>query len=427
MFLVLLWFALILYEEIAQDTLLRWISLAHLGPILLLPMDIPYFFTIVYLIVNAFTRPHDAAKVLTHYPFLSLFLIIVVASTIIYTPQYGKMAIGEARKFYFLFLFPLLALASIRTPTHLHRLLLAIVFVAVSISVFGYQQLLMGPPVVRSTLRVFSAGGALILVFATFSVLIAHANGLAVVNRPVDNIMIGLFVPLIFVTHHRTVFLGATLGVVLLFGLYRHKMLFVLRAIAASILLFTVIASVFAESPAFERMFMKALMGIAEPQSDPTASWRMEGWRQQVTPLSRTELLFGKGLGSYYSWYNGTEEVISSPHNAYIQIILKFGLLGLIVYGFLVLSFFRNMRVVRDTLPRGPVRAYIEISVLNFAAAHAFMIGYDFSPIILIFYAMGISSINVLQEAGHIAARDARSVRDDLYHSVEQRSLVTRS
>jgi O-antigen ligase len=412
--LVLLWLAILLYEEIAHDMLFRWISLTQLGPILLLPMDIPYFLTIVYLSVGAIRRPEDAAKVLKDYPFLSIFLAIIIASTIIYTPQYGKMAIGEARKFYFFFFFPLMAVTSIKTPRGLNQLLLAILFVAVSISVFGYQQLVMGPSVVRSTLRVFSAGGALILLFTIFSVLIAHANGLAVVNRSTDNAMVGLFLPLIFMTHHRTVFLAATLGLVLLFALHRHKMLFVLKAIAASILLFTVIAGVFAGSPAFERMFLKALGGIAEPHSDQTASWRMEGWRQQLTALSRKELVFGKGLGSYYSWYNGTEKVISSPHNAYIQIILKFGLLGLLVYGMLVLSFIRKMRVVRSRLPPGPMRAYIEISLLNFTAAQAFMIGYDFSLIILIFYAMGITAVQIITKAREVVVHDLQGVSEDL-------------
>jgi hypothetical protein len=400
--LVMLWLITLLHQVIFPDA-----TLAQLGssftnlPILLLPMDVPYFFTLAYLMIKAATRGHEIVRAMKENPFLSLFLVIVVASTIMYTPLYGKSAIGEARKFFFHFFFPLLAVLSIKTWGDLRQFMLVIFFVAACISIVGYLQFVVGPSTMKSTMRVVSAQGSLILLFAVFSTLVIHINGLVIMSRAIDVVAVGLFLPIIIITHHRSVFLGGMLGLFLLFWLQRNKILFLSKIAIASIMLLTAMGAVFMNVPAFERLFMNAMEGIIAPRSDETASWRIEGWRQQLSSVSAKELLFGEGLGSYYRWFNRRTEVKADPHNAYVQIVLKFGLLGLVVYGLLVFSFFRKIFAVRKKLPPGPMRAYVEMSFLNLGAAHAYLTGYGFSLIILIFYAMGISAINLLQRVNY--------------------------
>ena len=300
--LTLLWLAVLFYEEIVHDAIAIFPSIGQLGSIYLLPMDIPYFFTGIYLSITAATRPHEIKRVVKDYPFLTLFILTVIASVVIYTPEYGKMAIGEARKSFFYFFFPVLTVTSIKTFANLHRLLLAVFFLAVGVSVLGYLLLFMGS---SSDLRPISAGGALILLFTIFSVLIAHTNNLVIANKTIDNVMVGLFLPLVVIPHHRTVFLAAILGLCILFGLHRRKVLFVIKAGATLVILFAVICVAFIMAPKFENIFMKALAGIADPHSDATASWRMEGWQKQLAALSERQVLFGQGLGSYYNWDHG--------------------------------------------------------------------------------------------------------------------------
>jgi O-antigen ligase len=408
--LALLWLAILLYEEVVLDALSLYPSLAQLGSVQLEPMDIPYFLTLIYLLTTAATRPHEIKNFLKNYPFLALFIIIVIGSVVIYTPEYGKMAIGEARRSFFYFFFPVLAVTSIKTFADLHRLLLGVFFLAVGVSVLGYLLLLIGPSVVRSSLRPISADGALILLFTIFSVLIAHTNNLVIVSKTFDNVMVGLFFPLVLIPHHRTVFIAAFLGSILLLALHQRKVLFVIKAGATSVILFAMICIVFIMVPRFESIFMKALAGIANPHSDTTASWRMEGWQKQLSALSQREVLLGKGLGSYYSWDVGNwqysnERVEVGPHNAYVEIVLKFGLLGLAVYVFLAFSFFRRMLVARRRLPPGPARAYIEFSLVTFGAAHACMTGYGFSLMVLVCYAIGITAVRLLQDGRAFTAQ----------------------
>ena len=90
----------------------------------------------------------------------------------------------------------------------------------------------------------------------------------------------------------------------------------------------------------------KQFMGIVSPENDPTASWRLYGWRWELEKIFSNPfwVLLGQGLGGYYSWYFGlTDEVIrTGPHNIYVEMWSKLGLLGLGLYFIAMLSFFRR-------------------------------------------------------------------------------------
>jgi len=287
------------------------------------------------------------------------------------------------------------------TVANLIRLLLGVFLLAVGVSFLGYTVLLFQG--FSSELRPISAGGALLLLLTIFSVMVAHANNMVIADKILDNVVVGVSLPLILIAHHRTVFITAILGLVLLLASYRHKAFFVIKTGAASVILVAVLCVAFMIVPRFEHIFMKALAGIADPYSDITASWRLEGWQKQLAALSERQVLFGKGLGSYYDWDVGNwrysnVRVKVGPHEAYVEVVLKLGLLGLAVYLLLAYSFFRKMLVARKKLKPGSAKAYIDMSLVTFGAAHVFMTGYGFSLITLVSYAIGITAVRLLQD-----------------------------
>jgi O-antigen ligase len=290
---------------------------------------------------------------------------------------------------------------SIKAPGDLQRLILAVFVLAICLAVIGYLSFVVDP----SSMRFVSAEAALTLLFIIFSILALHVNGMVIVNKVIDIIIAGLFFSIIVVTQHRSVFLACSLGLLLIFWLYRKKTTFLVKALIASIVILTVMGAVLINTPRFEHSLMKSLVGITNPGSDRTGSWRIAAWHEQLDKASAEELVYGKGLGSYYRWFYKGYEIKISPHNAYVEMISKFGVLGLVIYGLLVLSFFRKMFVVRKKLPPGPMRAYVEMSILSFGSAHAYMSGYGFPMIVLIFYAIGISTARLLQDFEEVAVQ----------------------
>jgi len=396
--IVLLWLGLPLIPEIARTP---FVSMGHLGSILLLPADIPYFFTIVYLIVAATTRPREIFKTLRADRFLTLFLLMVVVSVLINSPRYGKMAIGDARKTFFFFLFPLLAGMSIKTLKDLRRLALDVHLLAVCISLVGFVMLIQHPTIDRYGF--VNGEVALVVLFALFSLLVFHANGLVLISTAVDAASFVLFLSVLLISRTRSVYLGGGLGMLCLYVLRRDKAVLLLKTAALGTVLAVAAWVAFESKPSLTVEFVKPVAGLFHPYSDQNASWRMEGWRKRLASLSDTELLFGTGMGNYSTWYYGNEAVTAPAHDVYVEIVLKLGVVGLILYALLVFSFLRRMLRVRNRLPRGLVRACVEAGVVNFMAAQACMIAYDFALITLVFYGLGIAG------AGLFASEEAQT------------------
>jgi O-Antigen ligase len=396
--IVLLWLGIPLITEITTN---RFLSIGSIGPIVLLPADIPYFFTIVYLVVAAGTRPRQTFKTLRTDRFLALFLLMVVVSVLISSPGYGKMAIGDARKTFFFLLFPLLAAMSIKTLKDLRRLALDVHLLAICMSVVGYAVLILHPTIDR--FGFVNGEAALVVLFALFSALIFHANGLVLISRAVDAVTFVLFLSVLVISRSRNVFLAAGLGMLCLYVLRRDKGVLLLKTAVLAAVLGAAVWMAFESAPSLTGEFMKPLAGLLHPYSDQNATWRMEGWRKRLAPLSDSELLFGAGLGNYTSWHRGKQVIKAGAHDVYVEIVLKLGVLGLVIYALLVFSFLRRMLLVRNKLPKGLVRACVEAAVVNFIAAQASMIAYDFSLITMVFYGLGIAG------AGLAASEEAQT------------------
>jgi len=400
LFLVLLWIVLLLVTVLGGSYLnqLGFGSLDEATGYYFLPMDVAYFFTAIHLMINAVFRRDQVVSVIKENPFLSIFLFLIAVYIALYTPVYGKSAIGEARKFYFFFLFPLLTMLSIKEPRDLRRLTLAVFVVAACISVMGFVGLLMGKG--EGGYRTIPASGSLIVMFAALSIMVLYMNRVVVMNRIISAGMLGLFLSIVIITYHRSVWLAGGFGLLLLFGLHREKSVFFGKAVVASILVLGVLAITIITIPKFSSTIQGAARGMIDPYSDTTASWRMRMWEHELNRILETKPLFGEGLGGYYTWdAAGKPQMGLSPHNAYVQMILKFGLIGLTVYGLVVYEFFRKTLYVRKTLPQGPRRAYLEMGILNFGAAHAYMMAYGIDLIVLIFFAVGMSAVRLHRDS----------------------------
>jgi len=159
MLLVLLW-PFFLFIQVLP----RWWNPFEYQEYNILPIDLAYFFTICHLILSGMLRPKEVARTLKENPFLTLFLFVVGVYVVLYTPVYGKSAVGEARKLYFIFLFPLLTVLSIQKLRDLQRLMLSVFVVSGLISVLA----VVGLVVEKASYRTINANSSLILLFTVF-------------------------------------------------------------------------------------------------------------------------------------------------------------------------------------------------------------------------------------------------------------------
>jgi O-antigen ligase len=396
MFLILLWYVLSVPTLIFPD------FMAKSSGFYFLLMDPAYLFGITYIITASLYRPKDFIKCLKENKFLFIFLIVLIIYILLYTPVYGKSAIGEGRKVYFIFFFPIVVSLYVKNFQHLRQLLLATFFLAGIFIVVSLARLGMGVQL-RS---IANSNMALIFQLIIFSIIITHLNNSFITIRIIDISVLLLSLCILLLTQHRSVILAGLLGLVLLIWLYRNRSRILLKTAVACIAFLILVGIIMTGYPSFEKMTVNYIDGILDPQSDRTASWRMKGWHQQLSDLSTTELLFGEGLGNYYVWYVKGHAIRFEPHNGYVQIILKFGFLGLIVYVLLTVRFFRTVASVRNKLAPGIPRAFVEMGIVNFGAAHAYVMGYGFTLIMLVFYALGMNAVKQIVSNIALARQD---------------------
>jgi hypothetical protein len=401
MALISLWLVLFFVSTVFAD------MMNEVGSIFWIPMDPAYFFSVILLIIYALTRSKEFIRAIKANPFLTIFLAIILGYILIYMPVHGKSALGEARKAYFLFFFPLLTFLSIKTSNDLRRLILLTLFLTLAFLTISFVRF----RTVEYARALANAQMSLVFLFTIFSILIFHANGRAILGPIIDIIVLGFCLIFIVLTQHRSVVIGAAFGLLLICVLAQNKTLFFAKMSFAALACFAVIGIILSNTPDFEAAAAKRLSGIINPSSDHTGSWRMKGWSRQLDDLLiKNDLLFGQGLGGYYQAFNAFEKKgvsMVEPHNAYVQIITHFGLVGLVIYELLAFWFFWKIFAVRRSLPRGTMRAYVEMSILNFGAGQAFIVGYGFCLPILIFLAIGMSIIKLLEDSSQVGEQDA--------------------
>jgi hypothetical protein len=86
--------------------------------------------------------------------------------------------------------------------------------------------------------------------------------------------------------------------------------------------------------------------------------------------------------------------------------VMKFGLFGFCIYALLVGKFFLATLKARGKLSPGPRRACMEMGIVNFGAAHVYLMGYGIELSMLIFVALAM----VAAQLPEVSWRGTRTV-----------------
>ncbi|MCX6908203.1 MAG: O-antigen ligase family protein [Verrucomicrobia bacterium] len=188
-------------------------------------------------------------------------------------------------------------------------------------------------------------------------------------HRRLAGLVMVILVVLVFYAAHRTVVASMLATVPFLLLVARRHFIKATSIVVVSVAAF--VGLVVFLNPFFggtmELWFQRGFSGILSPLEDPTGSWRMYGWRaaMETTFSNPFWVLFGQGHGGYYYWFfNLTDDVIrTQPHNEYIHSWYKLGLVGLILYIGLLISFYKRafhfLKQSRNELHRSVIMIFM--------------------------------------------------------------------
>jgi len=137
----------------------------------------------------------------------------------------------------------------------------------------------------------------------------------------------------------------------------------------------------------------KDLIKIDEKYNN-TAAWRVAQWKAQIPKFCASPII-GEGFGGYWGVSGVQGDLGVSPHNLYIQTLVKLGTVGMLLYLIIVVKIFFKFK---QTIIKYKIKDESEMPILTLGlvvliAAHVFYVAYSFEYYSLLFIGLGVASL----------------------------------
>ena len=243
----------------------------------------------------------------------------------------------------------------------------------------------------RRTFRFITSYESLIISFALLALIVSNmSRNVFLKGVVIKNVtLIALLAAVIF-TQHRSVWVAMAAGLVYACLLLRRLSIKLVLA-GIVVLLLMVFLAPFIENTLSVDIFesvRKSAAFITNPSSDPTGSWRVIGWKQEIEAAMKNPI-FGQGLGGYSSWVANRKLLRVAVHNGYIMYFSKFGLIGCVLFFTGLFCWYRGM-ISYLRLEKNKLNKFLGQIILVCIFTHLiYSIFYSFSIFFWILLSMG--------------------------------------
>lgn len=327
----------------------------------------------------------------------ALFAALMAAEIVRGYPAHHLSSLGEFRfSFLMLAIIPYVAL-SFRTPESRRRLLIALIALLVGFPLLSAPIIgaLKGWAVGAPDHRYYPAFIVLGMVYGLVAWALARREGYLSAHGPWLAIASVLVAFWFVVEGHRSVWLAsaALAAALLVLGGIRLSRVWFWVTLLLLVGGAFVVGSVQYGSLTKAYVNSRAL-AFTDPTKDQTATWRMGEWKSQLERIKGQEA-FGLGFGTYYEVTFGTGGATRvQPHNLYVQMLLKIGVVGLMLYLVLLvatmLALVRAMAWLRE---QGSSEAVLPLLGAAFLVSScAFYFTYPLEPTTLLFVGLGLAT-----------------------------------
>ena len=133
-------------------------------------------------------------------------------------------------------------------------------------------------------------------------------------------------------------------------------------------------------SPDLIASIRQLLLAGLDPEQDPTGTW---GWRLELAASAIDQFaqnpMVGQGYGGHWNLLFGQELVTAPPHNQYLSLLVKCGLVGVLLFlGVMVAAIYSYFRHRSAIPPR--LRALFDTLFVVILASIPYGFAYDYVP-----------------------------------------------
>jgi len=125
-----------------------------------------------------------------------------------------------------------------------------------------------------------------------------------------------------------------------------------------------------------------------------SAAWRIAQWKAQIPKICASPII-GQGFGGYWGFSGVQGDLGISPHNLYIQTLVKLGTVGMVLYLIIVIKVFFKLKrtITKYKIMDNSEMAMLILGMVVLIAAHVFYIAYSFEYYSLLFIGLGLSCL----------------------------------
>ena len=137
------------------------------------------------------------------------------------------------------------------------------------------------------------------------------------------------------------------------------------------------------------------MLAFTNPVQDPDANWRLINWSFQLGRFFHSPII-GEGFGGYWGFSLYKNDIFVMPHNLYIMILAKLGLIGLILYLSINIKIFLKLKkaLVNLEFENRKQTAIIILAFISLIGANIYAIAYPIDPLYSwIFIGLGLAIV----------------------------------
>ena len=335
-----------------------------------------------------------------------LYVTWILISVVRGIPEYGHSAIGESR-FVVIWMCPYFAviygIRNLRQAESLMKLFLALSLVYIAYSLIWRMSVdLQGDLEILLRSRLFGADVAVALasIFVFFLSMLISGSVTRHKSIVVGLMVIcGLLMPFCARTGWVAMLISTAFVLVAWGGRSRLRnlafVLFVALTVAGIIIQLGLFGPGSRLDPTSEMGLGFVSTDVLHREGVGTSEWRIEGWMRLIRQTVATDPIFGQAFGGYYDIFDSKFEGVP-PHNEWLIIFSKMGVVGLLLFAAVILRFYRAgfqyLRRQSDTLRIGYMRGFLAV----FFAALVGGAFFEFLP--LLWIAAGLQSVLLDEE-----------------------------
>jgi O-antigen ligase len=368
-----------------------------IGGINIFLLDIVFFQVLVFIIFRFYIMHDSPLQFFRRYGLISILICWIVLEMMRGTFSYGKKAFGDAR-LHFGFITVVFTILAVKDFRPIKKIIICFFACSSILFLIGFGRIFNFFPrgLHQETYRVLPAAAVLMLLWGVLILMTKWFRGNKVFLNSMEKVWFVLALFLIIFTQHRSVWLAAAISCIVILFQFKSflKKYFPGILFFVSFVFLCIVVMIFLKARIAEYALVR-MKAFYDPFNDQTAFFRLTAWRTQFQQVFDHPVI-GSGFGNYYYWKFQGQVVSSQPHNAYFNLLLKTGIIGLLLYILFVMDILRRLVRAIFTAKDSSVQLMCKVLLVLIVSTQGFLFAYDMDFAIFFLYGISLAVATII-------------------------------